>query len=63
MLLDLILRNAADDRTTNCTEEAVVGLLACESTGKTTGYSAAKTAFTFLGISGSALLLVAKEKC
>lgn len=56
-LLEFVLGDAADDRTANCTKEAMVGLLACISTSEPTGYSTAKAAFTLLGTTGSTFLV------
>lgn len=62
VLLDSILSNAAHDSSTNRSEEAVVSLVAGETTGGTAGESASKTTLAFLGFTGSTLLLVATIK-
>jgi hypothetical protein len=58
VLLDGILSNATDDGSTDCSENAVVGLVACKSTGGTTGESSHQTTLTLLGLARSLLLVI-----
>jgi DNA gyrase/topoisomerase IV subunit B len=61
VLLDGILSDAADDGSTDCSEEAVVGLVAGEATGGTASQSAGKTTLAILSLSGSLLLIISME--
>lgn len=58
VLLVCVLCNAAHDRTTDRSEETVVGLVAGKATGGTTGEGTSKTTLAFLGLAGSTLLLL-----
>ena len=58
VLLDGILSDATHDGPTDCPEKAVVGLVACESTGGTTGESSHQTTLTLLGLARSLLLVI-----
>lgn len=58
VLLDGILSDATDNGPTDCSENAVVGLVACESTGGTTGESSHQTTLTLLGLARSLLLVI-----
>lgn len=58
VLLVGILCNAAHDRSTDSSEEAVVGLVTGKATGGTTGESAGETTLTLLGTLGAGLLLL-----
>lgn len=57
VLLHHVLGDAAHDRATDCTEEAVVGLVACETAGCAACQSASETALAFLGLSGCGLII------
>lgn len=57
VLLQSILGDATHDRTTNCTEEAVVGLVARETAGRAAGQSTGETTLTFLCLSGCCLVI------
>lgn len=52
VLLNGVFCNAAHDGTTDCPEEAVVGLVASETTGCTACKSTCKTTFTVLSAIG-----------
>lgn len=58
VLLDGIFGNATHDGSTDCSEEAVVGLVAGETTGGTTGESASETTLTLLSFTRCTLLLL-----
>lgn len=53
VLLHGVLRNGTHDRSTNCTEEPVISLVASEATGRTTGKSTHEATFTLLSTAGS----------
>lgn len=57
VLLDGVLGNATDDGSTDGSEEAVVGLVASESTGGTACEGTGKTTLALLGLTGGTLLL------
>lgn len=57
VLLDSVLRETTHDGTTDCSEEAVVHLVATVATGDTTGESTHETTLTLLGLTGGTLLL------
>lgn len=61
VLLDGILSDAADDGSTDCSEEAVVGLVAGEATGGTASESAGKTTLAILSLSWNLLLIISME--
>lgn len=58
VLLDGIFGNATHDGSTDCSEEAVVGLVAGETTGGTASEGAGKTTLTLLGFTRGTLLLL-----
>lgn len=58
VLLDGIFSDAADDGSTDCSEDAVVGLVARETTRRAASEGAGKTTLTLLGITGSLLLVI-----
>lgn len=60
VLLDRVFGDASHDRTTDCPEEAMVGLVTCEPTGSATGKGASETALTLLGSTGSLLTVSVK---
>lgn len=57
VLLQLILDDAAHDGTADCSEKAVVGLVASESSSKTSGDCAGKTSFTVPSFTGCTLFM------
>lgn len=65
VLLDGIFGNATDDGSTDCSEEAVVGLVAGETTSGTTSEGTGETTLTLLGLGAtlSLLLFVATVAC
>lgn len=58
VLLDGILSDATHDGSTDCSEKAVVGLVACKSTSGTTGESSHQATLTLLGLARSLLLVI-----
>ncbi len=58
VLLDGIFSDATDDGSTDCSEKAVVGLVAGKSTSGTTGESSHQTTLTLLGLARSLLLVI-----
>jgi len=58
VLLDSVFGNAANDGSTDCSENAVVGLVAGESTGRTTCEGTGKTTLALLGFTGGTMLLL-----
>jgi hypothetical protein len=58
VLLDRVLGNATYDGSTDSSEEAVVGLVAGETSRGTACEGTGKTALTLLGLSGSTVLLL-----
>lgn len=50
VLLQCVFGNAADDRSTDRAEKAVVGLVASVAAGGTTGESTSETALTLLAL-------------
>jgi hypothetical protein len=48
VLLDSVFGKTSDDGSTNCSEKAVVDLVAAEGTGGTTGESTSKTTLALL---------------
>ena len=58
VLLDGIFGNATNDGSTDCSEEAVVSLVAGETTGSTTGERTSETTLTLLGLGATVLLLL-----
>jgi hypothetical protein len=63
VLLDGILSDAADDGSTDCSEDAVVGLVASETTGSTASEGTSETTLTVLGLAGSLLLIISMKYC
>jgi hypothetical protein len=57
MLLHFVLDDAAHNGTTDCSENAVVGLVARESSSESSGECSAKTTFTALSFTGRTLSL------
>lgn len=62
VLLHGVFGQTADDGTTDCPEEAVVGLVSCVTTGRTACESTCEATLAFLGTAGSALV-VGSERC
>lgn len=62
VLLDGILSDTADDGSTDCSEEAVVGLVTGETTGGAASESAGKTTLALLSPTGSLLLIISIVK-
>lgn len=60
MLLDRVFGDASHDCTTDCSKDAMVGLVAREPTGGTTGKGTSETALTLLGFTGSLLIVSVK---
>ena len=60
VLLDRVFGDASHDRTTNCSEDAMVGLVTREPTGGTTGKGTSETALTLLAFTGSLLIVSVK---
>ncbi|KAB8262607.1 hypothetical protein BDV32DRAFT_120321 [Aspergillus pseudonomiae] len=58
VLLVDVLSNRTGNRTTDGSEEAVVGLVASETTDSTTGKGTGKTTLTILGLTRGGLLLL-----
>jgi hypothetical protein len=58
VLLNGVFGNAADDGSTDCSEETVVSLVASETTGGTTGEGTGKTTLALLGLTGGTLVLL-----
>jgi hypothetical protein len=58
VFLDRVLGNATHDSSTDSSEEAVVGLVAGETSRGTACEGTGKTALTLLGLSGSTVLLL-----
>lgn len=63
VLLDSVLSDAADDGSTDCSEDAVVGLVAGETTCGTAGEGTSETTLAILGLTGSLLLIISVEHC
>lgn len=57
VLLHLVLDDAAHNGPADCSENAVVGLVASESSSKTSGDCATKTSFTVLSFAGRTLFM------
>lgn len=57
VLLDSVFGNAAHDRSTDGSEEAVVGLVTCETARYTTSKRSTESTLTILGTAGSVLLI------
>lgn len=57
VLLQRIFGNATHDRATNCTEEAVVGLVACEAAGRAASQSTGEATLTLLCLFGCRLVI------
>lgn len=60
VLLDSILGDAANDGSTDCSEEAVIRLVSSETTGGSTRKCASESTLTILSLAGSLLLIISR---
>jgi hypothetical protein len=60
VLLESVLSDAADDGSTDCSEDAVVGLVASETTCGTASEGTSETTLAILCLAGSLLLIISR---